>query len=147
MSLVQKSPTLLTLLLVPILGQAQVVSVADKRLHSFCSSIAAQVGVVVVDPTTLLDRRAFKAARPTVLLGQRVEYASRLLALEGTLFLGVVTNEEGRATFVQVVEPSEHAALNVEAISIFRTGRYSPATLGGKATSACAVWKVTFKTL
>jgi TonB family protein len=147
MSLVQKSSTLLTLLLVPIAVQAQAVSVADKRLHSFCSSATIPVRAGVVDPTMLVDRRAFKAARPTVLLGQKLEYTSRRLALEGTLLLGVVTTEEGRATFVQVVEPSEHDALNVEAVSIFRTGRYSPATLNGKATSACAVWKVTFRVL
>jgi TonB family protein len=78
-------------------------------------------------------------------MGQKVQAASRRLAMEGSVVLGLVINSVGRAAHVAVLEKSEHAELDSEALAILKDADFSPAALDGKAIRACTLLKVTFK--
>ncbi|MFO1401724.1 MAG: TonB family protein [Steroidobacteraceae bacterium] len=78
-------------------------------------------------------------------MGQKVEAASRRLAMEGAVVLGLVINSVGKAAHVAVLEKSEHVELDSEASSILKDADFSPATLEGKPVRACILIKVTFK--
>jgi TonB family protein len=78
-------------------------------------------------------------------MGQKVQAASRRLAMEGSLVLGLVINSVGRAAHLAVLEKSEHAELDSEALAILKDADFSPATIDGTAVRACTLLKVTFK--
>jgi TonB family protein len=78
-------------------------------------------------------------------MGQKVQAASRRLAMEGSVFLGLVINSVGRSAHLSVLEKSEHAELDREALAILKDADFSPATLDGKPVRACMLIKVIFK--
>jgi len=78
-------------------------------------------------------------------MGQKVQAASRRLAMEGSLVLGLVINSVGRSAHLSVLEKSEHAELDREALVILKDADFAPATLDGKPVRSCMLIKVTFK--
>ena len=123
---------------------ADIASAADKRLHAFCMSASDHVQSAFVDPTKLANRASFQPARAAVLLGQKLQSASRRLGFEGSVVLGLVVSDTGNLIYVEVIEPSEHAVLNQAAPDILRAGSFRPALLGGRPVSSCSILRVRF---
>jgi TonB family protein len=117
----------------------------NPKLTSFCNEAQSRLRFPALDPATLPAGARFKPARPTVLLGQRIQESRRRLALEGSAVLGVVTNSVGRVAYVTVIESSSEALIDDTALSNLKSGTFSPATLDGKPIRACALIKVTFR--
>ncbi len=117
----------------------------SKRLTTYCNSARPFLRHPALDPASLSAKAVYVAPLPTVVLGQKVSAASRRLAMEGFLVLGLVINSAGRVAHLAVVEKSEHAELDSEALSILKDAEFSPATLDGSAIRACMLLGVRFK--
>lgn len=117
----------------------------DPKLTAFCHDAQSHLRYPALDPGSLPVGARFKAARPTLLLGQRIQESRRRLALEGTVAFGLVINSVGRVAHLMVLETSGEPVLDREAISILKTGVFAPASLEGKAVRACLLIKVTFR--
>jgi len=115
------------------------------QLTEFCAAARVHLRHDALNPVTLGDTVDFVWPTPTVVMGQKVRAASRRLALQGTVLLGLVVNSVGRTAFVAVIEKSEHQALDDEASAILRDADFSPATLGAQRVRSCMLIRVTFK--
>jgi TonB family protein len=80
-------------------------------------------------------------------MDQKVRAASRRLAREGTVVLGLVINSVGRTALASVLEKSEYAQLDSEALTILKDADFAPATLDGDPVRACTIIKLVFKVL
>ena len=74
-----------------------------------------------------------------------VQAASRRLAREGSVVLGLVINSVGRTAHASVLEKSEYSDLDREALVILKDADFAPATLNGDPVRACTIIKVVFK--
>ena len=108
----------------------------SAQLTAFCSSAQPFLRHAALDPASISASAAFVAPRPTVVMGQKVQAASRRLAMEGSVVLGLVINSVGRAAHLAVLEKSEHAELDREALLILKDVDFSPATIDGNAVRA-----------
>ena len=117
----------------------------SAQLTEYCASAQPLLRHAALDPAAVLSGAVYSAPRPTVVMGQKVQAASKRLGWEGSVVLGLVINSVGRVAHVSVLERSEHGELDREAVSILKSADFSPATLDGKAVRACSVIKVTFK--
>ena len=120
-------------------------SAGDKFLHSYCADARSRLHMNLHDRTQESDGKRYVVPRPTELLGQKVQDASRRLGLEGSLFLGIVVNRRGTLYDASVVESSGQPRLDSEAIRILRTGQFTPGSVDGAPSNFCAVYKVTFE--
>jgi TonB family protein len=117
----------------------------SAQLTEFCISAQPFLRHSALDPASVSETAAYQPPRPTVVMGQKVQAASRRLAMEGSLVLGLVIDSAGRAAHLTVLEKSEHAELDNEALAILKDTDFSPATVDGNAVRACTLLKVTFK--
>ena len=117
----------------------------SAQLTEYCASAQPFLRNPALDPASVSSGAVYSAPRPTVVMGQKLQAASRRLGWEGSVVLGMVINSVGRAAHVSVLERSEHGELDNEAVSILKGADFAPATLDGKPVRACLVIKVTFK--
>jgi TonB family protein len=117
----------------------------ERFLRPYCTDARSRLHMNLHDRTQVSGGQHYADPRPTELLGQKVQDASRRLGLEGSLFLGIVVNRGGTLYDVSMVESSGQPDLDKEAIHIFRTGQYTPGSVNGVPSSFCAVFKVIFK--
>jgi TonB family protein len=117
----------------------------SRQLTAYCGSAQPLLRHPALDPASVSAAKAYIAPRPTVVMGQKVQAASRRLSLEGSVVLGLVINSVGRAAHLAVLEKSQHAELDSEALSILKAADFSPATVDGTPVRACTLLKVTFK--
>ena len=117
----------------------------SAQLTAYCAGVQSLLRQPALDPASISVGAAYDAPRPTAILGQKVQAASNRLALEGSLVLGLVINSVGRTANVSVLEKSEHAALDFEALDILRGADFAPATLDGVPVRACTMIRITFK--
>jgi TonB family protein len=117
----------------------------SAQLTAYCSSAQASLHHPALDPASVYAGAAYQPPRPTALMSQKVQAASRRLAMQGSVVLGLVVNSVGRAAHVAVLERSEHVELDREALAILKSANFAPATLDGDSVQACTVIKVTFK--
>ncbi len=117
----------------------------NARLSDFCSSARPFLRHDVLDPGSISAGAIYVAPHPTVVMGQKVQAASRRLAMEGSLVLGLVINSVGKAAHVSVLEKSQHSELDKEAVAILKDADFSPATLDSDHVRACMLIKVVFK--
>jgi TonB family protein len=78
-------------------------------------------------------------------MGQKVRAASRRLAMEGSVVLGLVINSVGRTALASVLEKSKYSELDLEALAILKDADFAPATLDGEPVRTCTIIKVEFK--
>lgn len=117
----------------------------SAQLTAFCGSAQSFLRQPALDPASVSARSSYVAPLPTVVMGQKVQAASRRLALEGSVVLGLVINSVGRAAHLRVLEKSAHAELDREALAILEDADFAPATLDGNPVRSCMLIKVTFK--
>jgi TonB family protein len=117
----------------------------SAQLTTFCSSARPLLLHDALDPGLVSAPANYVAPRPTVVMGQKVQAASRRLAMEGSVVLGLVINSVGRTAYASVLEKSEYAELDREALAILKDTDFAPATLDGEPVRACTIIKVVFK--
>ena len=117
----------------------------SAQLSAYCGSAQPFLNHPALDPASVPAETVYVAPRPTVVLGQKVQAASRRLAMEGSVVLGLVINSLGRAAHLAVLEQSEHTELDSEALAILKETDFSPATIDGNPVRVCTLLKVTFK--
>src|SRR5690606_13155695 len=99
---------------------------SNPKLVAYCSEVTKSSSVIV-DPRELPETADFEASRVTEVLGQKLQEASRRSGLEGTLLLGLVVGERGKAQDIRILQSSGHHRLDREAEEIVRGAMFSPA--------------------
>ena len=117
----------------------------SSQLTKFCSSARPLLRHDALDPSSVSAPGIYVAPRPTVVMGQKVQAASRRLAMEGSVVLGLVINSVGRTAHASVLERSEYSELDRKALAILKDADFAPATLDGDPVRACTIIKVVFK--
>ena len=134
-------------LTLPLLASAEAPLNPERsaQLTSYCVSAQQFLSHEALDPASVSKGSKYVSPRATVMMGQKVQAASRRLAMEGTVVLGLVVNSGGRAAHVAVLEKSDYAALDSEALSLVKDADFAPATLNGADIRSCMLLRVTFK--
>ena len=117
----------------------------SAQLTAFCIDARPLLRHDALDPGSVSAASIYVSPRPTVVMGQKVQAASRRLAREGSVVLGLVINSVGRTAHASVLEKSEYSDLDREALVILKDADFAPATLNGDPVRACTIIKVVFK--
>ena len=91
-------------------------------LTTYCEAVRAELhadkGDPPIDPGQLSTTANLQVPRPTRILDQEIKAASRRVAAEGDVELGLVVTEAGRALFVRVLQGSGHEQLDRQAVTM-----------------------------